>query len=307
MTSFPLELTDEDMIAALPATERATEATSPEGKRMRATLTKGLVHLVAKELAAAVRKGYRGRSGGDVTEFYESSYSGDGAAAAIANDYGRPARRNLWRFGDRYIAQAEGRLMVRYWTLRGIDILKSLDDIETLCEVGCGHGRNLLAIANHLPNVRCTGFELTEAGAAIARDLQKLDLPNTEYGKLYSVAPGGMVNVRETVFRQASAFKLPVEDNSFDIVTTFAALEQMQLQLPRALSEVRRVTRKYALLYEPFADVNPPLQQMYLWSRNYFRMPIADLRKHGLEPVQVWNRIPAKPTFAYAFVLCRKI
>jgi ubiquinone/menaquinone biosynthesis C-methylase UbiE len=116
-----------------------------------------------------------------------------------------------------------------------------------------------------------------------------------------------MDNVRRIEFETASAFDLPAADRSIDVVFTFAALEQMELGLDKALSEIRRVAGRYVLLYEPFADANKSLERAYLWSRNYFRMSSERLRDHGLEPVKIWKGFPLKPTFGYALLLCRPI
>jgi hypothetical protein len=209
-----------------------------------------------------------------------------------------------YRLGRHFLAKIEGGRMVFALTRRAGDILGALRP-ESLCEVGSGQGRSLLYLANRFASVPCVGFELAEAGVHMAQHLQKLDLPHTGYGRVYSLTPGGMDNVRRTAFFQASAFDLPAPDRAYDVVLTMMALEQMQRGYERALAEVRRIARRYVLLFEPFADANDALQRLYLWSRDYFRLKIDALRPHGLEPVRVWTALPVKPTFAYAFVLCR--
>ncbi len=159
-------------------------------------------------------------------------------------------------------------------------------------------------VAARLPDAQCTGFELTKAGVAMAQSLQALDLPQTAYGRLYGVTPENLPFVRRARFVTASAFDLPVEDGAFDLVYTFAALEQMGDGQPKALREIRRISRRHVLLYEPFADANDLAGRAYLWSRNYFRLRSDELRRYGLEPVRMWRNVPVKPTFAYAAVLC---
>jgi SAM-dependent methyltransferase len=262
--------------------------------------------MVLQEVGKAMRNGHRGRSAKELQNYYDGSYStsDEGDALETANSYAAPSRRLLYRFGTRYAASVEGRYMVRFMTKRAGDILASISP-ENLCEVGSGHGRNLLYLANRMPGVPCTGIELTAAGVTTAKKFQNLDLVETGYGRVYGLTSNGMNNVRQTKFIQGSAMQLPAETNAFDVVTTFAALEQMQLGVDQALTEIRRVAKRYVLLYEPFADANDVLQRLYLWSRNYFRMRIDALHAFGLDPVQVWTGVPVKPSFGYAFVLCR--
>ena len=77
----------------------------------------------------------------------------------------------------------------------------------------------------------------------------------------------------------------------------------MQDGLPKALSELRRVSRRHVLMFEPFADFNDTLGRTYLWSVDYFRMRLAELEQHGLRPVATWRNYPIKPTFAFGMVL----
>jgi SAM-dependent methyltransferase len=152
-----------------------------------------------------------------------------------------------------------------------------------------------------------SGFELTARGVELARRIQEIDLPATAYGRLYGLTQGGMDNVRRVSFRQASATDLPVPDGSFDLVFTYAALEQMHDRRKPALSEIRRIAKNHALFQEPFADANDVLGRLYLWSRNYFRMHSSALVRHGLRPIRTWYNLPVKPTFAYGFVLSEPI
>jgi len=225
---------------------------------------------------------------------------------AVVNSNYSLERQNIYRLGANHLVRTRSSEIARLWTHRLGDIIGALNQ-ETVCEVGCGNGRNLLYLANRFNSIQFGGFELSEAGTKVAQQLQSFDLPDTSYGRHYGITSQGMTNVRRIAFQQASAFNIPCKDGSSDVVYTFAALEQMGDGLDKALAEIRRVTGRYALFFEPFGDYNDHLGNAYLWSRNYFRLRTNDLKKHGFDVVKTWHALPIKPTFAYAFALCKPI
>jgi ubiquinone/menaquinone biosynthesis C-methylase UbiE len=304
ITDLPKDLTADELCAALPFYVKPIPVNSTEGRRKCATITRGMAHLVLKEMLQTIRQGHRGRSQIEVYEFYNRPLSNNAEIATA--DYTIPGRQVLYRIGDQFIFEVETKDMLCISMRVTGDIVSALNP-TSICEVGCGSGRNLIYLANRFPRLSCSGFELTAGRVEIAQRLQALDLPATSFGRFYGLSAGGMENVRTIRFSLGSAFELPALDRSYDLVFTFAALEQMQLGIEKALAEIRRIARQYVLLYEPFADVNGPLERLFLWSRNYFRMQISALAAHGLEPIRVWANIPRKPTFAYAFVLCRVV
>ena len=299
----PNELTLEEFAAALSPGSRMIDAESAEGRRLRRTIARGLVHLTLREVIRAVQSGHRGRRAGEVQQYYQHWYKEE--PLEVIKSYGRPGRAIPFRFGSEHIAITDARYPLRLITERLGKIIAAQNPRE-VCEVGCGHGRNLFYLANRMPSIEFSGYELSAAAVNVAQRLQQLDLPCTEYGRLYRLENSTMDNVRRIRFEQASAFKLPAADESFDLVFTSAALEQMQDGLDDALAEIRRVARRHVLLYEPFGDYNDSLGRLYLWSRNYFRLRTSDLARHGLRVVRIWRSLPVKPTFAYAFALCER-
>jgi SAM-dependent methyltransferase len=303
IADLPPELTAQELVAAMADGASVVSVRSVQGRRIQRTISRGIAHLVLRELQTSVRQGRRGRSGSEVRDYYDRSYSVD--AEALAESFGARERFNYYRLGSALIAEVEGRHVLRFVTTRLGDILASLSPGD-LGEIGCGNGRNLLYLAERFPSVPCMGYELTEAGVTAARRLQDMaDLPDTGYGRLYRLGQAGMDNVRGIRFVCAPASKLPIEDRAHDVVFSVAALEQMHPDLDRVFSELRRVTRRYVLLYEPFADCNDWWGRAYLWARNYFRLKFDDLPRHGFEVVRTWRMLPVKPTFAYAFALLK--
>lgn len=297
LTFLPEELSLAEMLARIGTDKAPVLANSAEGLRLQRTIARGIIHLIWNESLAALRRGYRGRAPVDVRAIYESAFQ----LPAIGFKMGKPI---LFRLGNEAILETEPARVVRLLTQRLGEIVKACNP-ENVCEVGCGHGRNLFHIANMLPRVPCVGFDLTESAIKATQEAQSLDLPETELGRFYGWNSEGMDNIQRVNFRQGSAFDLPVADKAFDIVFTSAALEQMHVGIENALAELRRTARRYVLMLEPFADCNDGPGRLYLWAHNLFRKRISELHAHGLEPIRVWKALPVKPTFAYAFVLCR--
>ena len=296
---MPEDWTTEQLLAGLPPETAPIAVKSPEGRVLARQRFRGVSHLVLLEMKRALRQGHRGRRAQEVVDHYEPDYAGE--AKQVANSYDDPQRPILFRFNDQF-AKVEGRHALSLAAKLVGDVAATLEP-GSVAEIGCGHGRALHHMAARLPEAECFGYEITHSGVEMARQLQALDLPDTAYGRFYGITPENLASVRRTQFETASAFDLPIEDGRFDLVYTNAALEQMSDGLPKALSELRRVSRKYVLLYEPFADFNDLPSRAYLWSRNYFRLHSTDLRKYGLEPVRYWHNLPVKPTFAYGLVL----
>lgn len=98
-------------------------------------------------------------------------------------------------------------------------------------EVGCNIGLQLELLGRANPSLALAGVEPQEY--AIARARQRL--PTAQ-------------------FLQGSAFALPFEDGSFDLVFTHGVLIHIHpADLPRALREIHRVSSRFILAHEYFA------------------------------------------------------
>lgn len=139
----------------------------------------------------------------------------------------------------------------KYWAKRKIDwvkeyiatsnhphrdrILQELAKIKfnTLVEVGCASGPNLLRIAQVFPHVRLGGSDVSEDALAVAKKF----LPS------------------HTVLDCAGADQLYFPDNSADVVLTDMCLIYLSTKAFRkALSEIRRVARKHVMFVEFNSD-----------------------------------------------------
>ena len=88
---------------------------------------------------------------------------------------------------------------------------------------------------------------------------------------------------RRIRFEQGDACRLAFPDDSFDVVITRQALEQMNKIRDEALSEIARVARHHVVLGEPFADFNREgLRLDYVKAKEYLDLPVAELARFGL-------------------------
>jgi hypothetical protein len=81
----------------------------------------------------------------------------------------------------------------------------------------------------------------------------------------------------------------------------------MEQVRPTVLGEIARVTADYALLLEPFTDVNDAgLRRDYRLARDHFGGAVGDLPAHGLDPVVVTDEVPGKIWLQPCLVIARK-
>lgn len=174
-------------------------------------------------------------------------------------------------------------------------------------EVGCGNGLNLILLANRFPEVAFTGIELTPEGVAAAQSgIAMAELPRELVDFAPDDLPSRVAHARIEV-RQGSAAELPFEDNSFDLVFTVLALEQMEEIRDQALAEIARIAGRHTVMIEPFRDWNESgLRRDGIVARDYFQARVADLADFGLMPVYVSGNIPSKLQMGVGIVAARK-
>jgi ubiquinone/menaquinone biosynthesis C-methylase UbiE len=187
-------------------------------------------------------------------------------------------------------------------------ILQALDrlEVESVLEVGAGRGKNLALLALQRPKLKLAGIELTKTGIenslALAADppLQLLRTAGVE-----KVTEEVKARLRQIEFHQGDAMKMPFPDKSFDASFTSLVLEQLPRDFPRALTEMRRVTRKYCVFNEAFSEANNWWGRRQLQRLDFFRSSVEEFPKYGLEPVFFTTALPQKLTFSTGLLVAR--
>jgi ubiquinone/menaquinone biosynthesis C-methylase UbiE len=97
-------------------------------------------------------------------------------------------------------------------------------------------------------------------------------------------------------------------DETFDMVFTRLAIEQMEQIRECALSESHRVVKSHVVFVEPFKDFNlDPLQSLVTHAKNYISLNVSDLRKYGFDPIFQFADWPHKIKNGKGMIVCRKV
>lgn len=141
------------------------------------------------------------------------------------------------------------------WRVRLLAFKQMLDGlpISRVLEVGCNRGYNLVALAELLGGSDVVGVEPNRYALELAR------ASSVKVGVLHG-----------------DAFDLPFKDGYFDLVFTAGVLIHIALtDLPVALSEIYRVTKRYILAIEYFAEEETIIQYRghddLLWKRDFLK------------------------------------
>lgn len=215
------------------------------------------------------------------------------------------ARVSPWEWGEQKLFASDVGA-TRFRQLILIRVIEQLRPRRVL-EVGCGNGINLILLACRFPDIEFTGVELTREGHQTARAFQEQDelpRPMQDYAPLELADTSAF---RRIHFVQGSAAQLPFEANSFDLVTTILALEQMERIRDQALREITRVSASHLFNIEPFRDLNDRGgARRNVIRRNYFRGRIDDLKRYGFSPVLALNDFPQEVFLKAGAVLSKK-
>jgi SAM-dependent methyltransferase len=216
-----------------------------------------------------------------------------------------PGKQSLWQWGNQLaLASNRGGTRVRQLLLvRTLELLKP----KRVLEVGCGNGINLLLLAGRFPEIEFTGIDLTQEGPAAAQRVQQQNalLPT----HLQAFAPLSLHDpaaFKRVTFKSGDAASLPFAENSFDLVITVLALEQMERIRDQALNEIARVSAGHAFMIEPFRDANESgIARRYVVARDYLRARIADLPAHGMQPLWATTDMPQEAFLKACAVLAK--
>ena len=238
-----------------------------------------------------------------VRDAYEKRWTPEGALARFTR---RPDNHGPIVWGDRrYFAY--GIWIKRVHLLFLMRLIEKLQPTHVL-EVGSGMGLNLCILAARFPNIRFTGIELTAAGDEVARAFRAMPkLP--EQFRRFSPLPLLDEEAHQRIeLHQGSAVRLPFKKDSFDLVYSIQALEQMESIRDQVLKHIANVCSGHVAMFEPFAEWNKnPMRRGRISSRGYFAASFADLRRYGFEPVFTSGDMPTKLAYGVGLVVARRL
>lgn len=142
-------------------------------------------------------------------------------------------------------------------------------------EVGCGNGTNLMLIRKALgDSVELSGIDISA---------NRIEVGRRYWGELLSGVD----------LRQADATDLSaLADDSFDVVYSICALEQITYRIHEVVSEMRRLARQSIVCVEPIYEYGNDAQRLYNIVNDQCRTLLSDIRstdlqveEHGLMPV----------------------
>jgi pseudaminic acid biosynthesis-associated methylase len=146
-----------------------------------------------------------------------------------------------------------------------------------------------------LPVERLSSGKVLEVGSNIGMQLKILQTVNPALALFglepmeYALEKGRALNP-DINFTQGTAFSIPFEDNTFDLVMTNGVLIHIHpTDLPKALSEIHRVSRRYIMVHEYYAAT--PTEVKYhgktdlLWKTDFVHLYTSSFQ--DLRPVEM--------------------
>jgi ubiquinone/menaquinone biosynthesis C-methylase UbiE len=131
----------------------------------------------------------------------------------------------------------------------------------TMLDLGCGEGRHIFGVMEQFPDLKCIGLD---------PHIESLEKAKEGLEFLESISN------RKTNFLSGSAYSLPFNDNSFDLVVCSEVLEHLH-EYKDAIKEISRVLRPGGQF---LASVPAELPEKICWylSEEYQNQPGGHLR-----------------------------
>lgn len=255
-------------------------------------------------LRVVLRKKAQFRSEAFVRDSYESAYK------AVDNDGLRRvlhARQHCLYGGKPALyAGAESKKFL----LERFSNIIDLHSVNSLLEIGCGRGLNVLALAALHPNLKKVhGVELTQAGVDQAKKYL-INPPSFALHMLTGLSEDliqSRLKNRDIDFVMGSARNLPFDDGLFDAVFSNSVLEQFPRDYEIAFKEANRVSSRLGFFSEPFEEAQRNiLQKIYLRNIDYFCAPYECVKTSGWKIIGYETPLLQKMLFSTSILLCEK-
>jgi ubiquinone/menaquinone biosynthesis C-methylase UbiE len=201
---------------------------------------------------------------------YEKTWSGK--TLSYENWFSNKSSNHLYNYKNTFFLASSG-FIQRIHQYSIYKIIKKIEPKKVL-EVGSGNGINLNLLSSLFLRIKFTGLELTRNGIVYSRSIKKID------EKFYNGFFIKGTRIGNVNFIQGNAKQIPFLNNSFDLVFTVLALEQMNSIYKNVIKEMVRVSSKYLVFIEPFQDLNSNILS-YLHHRGskYLSLKTYELEK----------------------------
>jgi SAM-dependent methyltransferase len=276
-------------------TRRTFDTTSPEWQEERArSISKRRLGL-RRWLSRLLLSGRNARDQVDVRSGYETHWEQKDALERYVVGQDERVLTVAWRDRGMQVAAQTLRHVHLLYLMRAIEAVEA----RSVLEVGFGNGNMVLTLAPLYPEVAFSGVELTQSGLAIAQALQEQPVLPAGFAERTPAPVRDATAHRRVDLRTGDARALPYPDQSFDLVYTRLALEQMEAIRHDALREVTRVARRAVVLIECWRDFNwKGPGRDYVRRQGYFAAQAADLEKLGFRVVLATDDLPQKIQFS---------
>jgi SAM-dependent methyltransferase len=276
-------------------TRRTFDTTTPEWQEERArSISKRRLGL-RRWLSRLLLSGSNARDQVDVRSGYEAHWEQKDALERYVVGQDERVLTVAWRDRGMQVAAQVLRHVHLLYLMRAIEAVRA----QNVLEVGFGNGNMVLTLAPLFPEVSFSGVELTQSGLAIAQALQEQPVLPAPFAERAPAPLRDLTAHRRVDLKVGDARALPFPDQSFDLVYTRLALEQMEEIRHEALREVTRVARRAVVLIECWRDFNRngPGRD-YVRRQGYFSGKAADLDKLGFRVALATDDLPQKIQFS---------
>lgn len=157
-----------------------------------------------------------------------------------AKKYGK----NYWD-GHRKYGYGGYKYIPGRWTKVAKKIIKKfkLNNNSKILDVGCGKAFILFEIKNILPNIKITGFDISNHAIKSAP-----------------------LKIRKYLFRHKAQNKYPFKKNKFDLAISTGCFHNLKInELKTAINEIQRVSKKTFIMVESFRN-NQELFNLQCWA-----------------------------------------
>ena len=179
-------------------------------------------------------------------------------------------------------------------------------DPQSILEVGCGQGFHLKLLSSLFPQKKFYGIDQSVSGINFAN--QKIKNLKLTKDITYPLGYNYLDNNGDNLsYEVQDAKKLKFDNNSIDFIYTNLALEQMDNIKFEVLSEIKRVSKKYVLLIEPFKNLNNTGAKFFHHrSKKYFSLNYNELEDANFKILNIIDKIPHKISLGAGALLLEK-